>query len=470
MLHGVDIHGRYQKDLVASRLENVDFVITKATGGKNFVIKRTYNADGGTLRQNSWEDMLSGAELVGIYHYAKEKGYAGSAAEEAANFITQANKRPDAVLFLDWEEDDKNDADWALEWLRLVEAGTGRTPIFYTYHAILRANPALSRIKDAGYKLWYARYPYSTKIGWQNYDQPMTVPYWERPTIWQYSSAGGLDDYNAPLDLNIFYGDASDWQALVGKESLVTRTPTQAVSWAKTQIGSKDYPGMCEKFVRTSFGLPAMYPTATAAYLGSKADGTIYTDKMPPAGVPVYWSIPGNPAGHVALSIGGGKAISTSNENMSGANGIVTIDISRYKGGYRGWSDFYHGKRVYTKPVTVVTSSKPKPSASTLYKGKIDGKFEAMSIESWQAWLKRRGYYAHAIDGVMEVESWKAVQRWLTNDGYYNRAIDGKPGEWTIKGVQNALQNAGYYKGFKVDGVFGTETVKALQEYLSTHL
>ena len=223
MLHGVDVQGRYQKDLIASRLENVDFVITKATGGKNFVINRTYNDDG-TLRQNSWEEMLSGAELVGIYHYAKEKGYSGTASEEADNFITQANKRPDAVLFLDWEEDDKNDADWALEWLRLVEAGTGRKPIFYTYYAILKENPALSRIQAAGYQLWYARYLYSAKVGWKDYAAP-TAPIWGAPVMWQYSSAGGIDGYTGALDLNIFYGDTADWQALAAhtqKEETMT--------------------------------------------------------------------------------------------------------------------------------------------------------------------------------------------------------------------------------------------------------
>ena len=223
MLHGVDVQGRYQKDLIASRLDNVDFVITKATGGKNFVINRTYNDDG-TLRQNSWEEMLSGAELVGIYHYAKEKGYSGTASEEAANFITQANKRPDAVLFLDWEEDDKNDADWALEWLRLVEAGTGRKPIFYTYYAILKENPALSRIQAAGYQLWYARYLYSAKVGWKDYAAP-TAPIWGAPVMWQYSSAGGIAGYAGALDLNIFYGDATDWRSLAAhtqKEETMT--------------------------------------------------------------------------------------------------------------------------------------------------------------------------------------------------------------------------------------------------------
>lgn len=122
-----------------------------------------------------------------------------------------------------------------------------------------------------------------------------------------------------------------------------------------------------------------------------------------------------------------------------------------------------------TTTSTTTPTSKPA-AASTLYDRVIDGGFGSYTVKSWQSWLKRRGYYTHATDGFMGVESWKAVQRWLKKDGYYNRSTDGDPGEWTIKGVQRALQNAGFYKGFKVDGVFGKETVKALQSYLSTHL
>ena len=69
MLHGVDVHARYQAGLVASALPDVDFVITKATGGTSLVI-------------DGWQAMLEGAELSGVYHYAREKGRSGTAAEE----------------------------------------------------------------------------------------------------------------------------------------------------------------------------------------------------------------------------------------------------------------------------------------------------------------------------------------------------------------------------------------------------
>ena len=68
ILHGVDVHARYQRGLKASGLAGVDFVITKATGGTSLVI-------------DGWQAMLGGAELTCVYHYAQEKGRAGTAAD-----------------------------------------------------------------------------------------------------------------------------------------------------------------------------------------------------------------------------------------------------------------------------------------------------------------------------------------------------------------------------------------------------
>ena len=56
MLHGVDVHARYQAGLVASALPGVDFVVTKATGGESLVgvCGRLLRNHGGQAR--SWHD------------------------------------------------------------------------------------------------------------------------------------------------------------------------------------------------------------------------------------------------------------------------------------------------------------------------------------------------------------------------------------------------------------------------------
>ena len=209
ILHGVDIHAQYQAGFKASDVPNVDFVITKTTGGTNFII-------------SNWQGMLDGANLTGVYHYARERGYAGTAEQEAYNFINQANYAPtNTNRFLEWEESKNNnlgDVSWVLEWMRIVKSELGKTPILYTYHAVLNANPVLSQVRDAGYPLWYARYPYSKAVGWQNYEQP-DAPNWGKPVMWQYSSAGMIPGWQKALDLNIFYGSSEDWLSLAKTET-----------------------------------------------------------------------------------------------------------------------------------------------------------------------------------------------------------------------------------------------------------
>ncbi|RTE47667.1 GH25 family lysozyme [Actinobaculum sp. 352] len=474
ILHGVDVHARYQAGWPQKTIPGVDFVITKATGGTSLVI-------------DGWKSMLAGAKRTGVYHYARERGRAGTAAQEAANFIRQAALAPsDALLVLDWEEASGNNlgnADWVLEWMRLVEAALGRRPVFYTYRATLLAHPSLRRVQQAGYPLWYARYPYSAPVGWKSYEQPTDVPYWGRPAIWQYSSAGGVPGWDAALDLNIFYGGPSDWAALTAStnrdttsegESLVARTPAQAVDWAQSMIGKRQYAGMCERFVRTAYGYPAAYRTAMLAYEASKKAGTIHMDTTPPVGVPVFWRLQGVPAGHVALSIGGGRAISTSGED--GSSGIQVIRIANYQprhSTYLGWAEVYHGQRVYTAAAAAATAATAAATTKTgrhrWYTGRIDGHFGPETVKalqralarekrytravdgsfgtetskSWQGWLRDQKTYTHAVDGSFGVESWKAVQRSMKARNLYSRMIDGQAGTYTITAVQHWL--AGNY-------------------------
>ena len=210
MLHGVDVHARYQKGLVASSLPKVDFVITKATGGTDLVV-------------DNWLSMLKGAALTGVYHYARETYCQGTAAQEAAHFISQAKLAPkDAMIVLDWEEKtgtNLGNTTWVLEWCQTVEKALGRRPVIYTGNSVLKEFPGWwdwSNKHD--YWLWYARYPYSNAVGWKDYSLP-TVPNWPDAKIamWQYSSSGGIPGYPGALDLNIFYGDKNHWRKVVGE-------------------------------------------------------------------------------------------------------------------------------------------------------------------------------------------------------------------------------------------------------------
>lgn len=130
------------------------------------------------------------------------------------------------------------------------------------------------------------------------------------------------------------------------------RTPAEITRAAQKLVGATGWAGWCEKFTRTAFGFPARYPSARAAYLASKKAGTIHTDTNPPAGVPVFWDITTGPNAaydHVAVSIGGGKVVSTSVGKNRTPAVIGVNELTKLWGmKYLGWAEFYHGQRVYT--------------------------------------------------------------------------------------------------------------------------
>lgn len=137
----------------------------------------------------------------------------------------------------------------------------------------------------------------------------------------------------------------------------MVRGPMQAIAWGKAQVGSRAWGGRCEAFTRSCFGLPGQYPSANAAWRasGNKHPG----DFNAPAGVPVFWDLvgPNAPYGHVALSIGGGYAVSSSRED--GAAIVSIISIRRFTDRYafyRGWAGIYHGITLSHGPTSISDS------------------------------------------------------------------------------------------------------------------
>lgn len=136
------------------------------------------------------------------------------------------------------------------------------------------------------------------------------------------------------------------------------RDPAAAIAWAKAWKGSTAWSGRCESFVRQALDLDSVYPSAKVAWeaAGDKHPGDFY----PPAGVPVFWALTGKNAryGHVALSIGGGKAISSSDERGYPVVSEISIpDFTDETAPFLGWAGFYHGVQLdYTRGNSSVAS------------------------------------------------------------------------------------------------------------------
>lgn len=116
-----------QEDLVVSAMESCDFVIVKATGGAGYSNE--------CFRRHADETLAAG-KLLGCYHYARDRGYEGTA--EADHFINAFKPYiGKAIPFLDWEADALNlGLSWAKKWLDRVRDKTGVTPGIYTSKSV----------------------------------------------------------------------------------------------------------------------------------------------------------------------------------------------------------------------------------------------------------------------------------------------------------------------------------------------
>ena len=103
-------------------------------------------------------------------------------------------------------------------------------------------------------------------------------------------------------------------------------------------------PGWCLQYVRQAFGLPAKYPTATAAWNASTSK---HRDRNFPAGVwvPVWYALANEPAGHVVLRAPDGSVFSTSDNSNVPHHHPDLGDLERFYARYgmpltyRGWTE-----------------------------------------------------------------------------------------------------------------------------------
>ena len=209
MRNGMDISNHQGKMDLALVLEKTktDFVICKATEGLKFVDR--YCDKFMVTAQNA-------SKQIGFYHFARPEW--NSARAEADFFVKQTkgyfNK---GIPVLDWESAGKSNVKWAKEWLDRVYSLTGVKPVIYMSESVVNAYNWKS-VADAGYGLWVAKYrDYNID---RNYDMSTAgkkpvVKWWQFYMMWQWTSVGRLTGYSGNLDLDVFYGDANQWDAYV---------------------------------------------------------------------------------------------------------------------------------------------------------------------------------------------------------------------------------------------------------------
>ena len=184
MLKGIDVSGHngwpFNSTTEAGYLES-DFVIVKATQGTGFVNSGFSGAA---------ERTLADGKLLGFYHYAS----GGNARSEAEHFWSVAsayNRR--GIPVLDFEQYQNmsawNDEDWPLAFVTRYHELSGVWPMVYV-SAAYRHKVAECADHCA---LWVAGYPRSNITTWENLSFKYKTNPWKTWTVWQFTSAGGLD-------------------------------------------------------------------------------------------------------------------------------------------------------------------------------------------------------------------------------------------------------------------------------------
>lgn len=95
----------------------------------------------------------------------------------------------------------------------------------------------------------------------------------------------------------------------------------RAINWMLARRGTTAYQGRCERAVENAFGTSGRYPTARANWTARVRFGQARTPAAAaPRGALVFYST--SRRGHVAISLGGGKVVSTS---VHGRIGVAPI-------------------------------------------------------------------------------------------------------------------------------------------------
>lgn len=416
-LNGIDISS-WQDDLVVSAMGTCDFVIVKATGGAGYSNE--------CFRRHADETLAAG-KLLGCYHYARDRGYEGSA--EADHFI--AAFRPyvgKAIPFLDWEADALSlGPSWAKRWLDRVKAKTGVTPGIYTSKSVLFSYDWAAVAKT--YPLWVAQYPNYEETGFLS--EPWTDGWdfgaWSSPLIFQYTGTGRIPGYGGHLDLDLFYGTKDDWRRLCAiagasagtgevKEVSISRANVAAqimehlcncAEHGYSQPGRHGTSGHCS--VKTDAGVvkvtkgdrdcsSAVCEAWELALAGTTYDGLItrynWTGGMREmfvgSGLFSWQAVTANAQrgdiyldeeNHTAMALGGGKIghfTGSETGGIDGAPGDQTGRESRIQDYYRGSWDgvlHYNGKADVGGASTPTGSGAPSGDVSELAARVIAGEF-----------------------------------------------------------------------------------------------
>lgn len=222
MMNGIDISNIQCKMDLKSACEHIEFVIMKASEGKNFCDKSFYKYAVQLTKLN---------KLMGCYHYCRPDNNKNPA-DEADNFINTVFKAGligKAILVADWEQDVSN-PEWLISFCNEIMDRTGVRPFIYG-----STNPLSKIYSIVGntFPFWVAQWPTSgdIMIGTSPAKKgPNFVSEWR---IWQHSSRGLVPGYGSFIDLDYTTMTKDEWlDACKIKSSKQEEVLSDDMQWA----------------------------------------------------------------------------------------------------------------------------------------------------------------------------------------------------------------------------------------------
>lgn len=190
-LQGVDLSA-HNGNVDFSRMKEagIDFVILKASEGNGFRDSRF---------EENYKKAVAGGLDVGAYHFFR---FDVDGVEQAKNFMsTVAGKRFDLPLAIDVEEH-------------------GNPYVFVKSKVVRQLQNMIDELTANEYRIMI----YTNKGGYEKFirnnfdDYPLWICSFTLPesdldwTIWQYSHWGNVEGVDGDVDLNLFYGNSTQWK------------------------------------------------------------------------------------------------------------------------------------------------------------------------------------------------------------------------------------------------------------------
>lgn len=174
-------------------------------------------------------DAVKKGKPIGLYHFTWGK-QAEVEAEFFVNQVKELGYLGKAMLVIDYEaEAIERGQTWVGKFAKRVEQLAGYKPVIYASGSVIVGQSLFS----LGYPIWCANYPKGyARIDGYSTSGMSVYKGCEKAVMWQFTSQGYLKGYDAPLDLNVFFGTADDFKALTGAQKAADAKPAQAAKLA----------------------------------------------------------------------------------------------------------------------------------------------------------------------------------------------------------------------------------------------